>query len=382
MIKKIACVFITLDNSHLSKDIGQIGNFFAELDSDVKPVLVCCNDNSFPSLKTEAKNQSIHVVENKGRVLFFEIGILQYFMKEAKKIDFLHIQQLNKANIYYALFYKLINPKGKLLLKLDMHIPDLKKRMFYSKKKMFNSIHKFYEKKMLRKTDLIAADSTDLIDAFAEEYEGTENKLVLLSHNLNDKFLDESFPNKRSFEEKENIILTTGRIGAFDKNYEMLLETIPLLNLEDWKVVFVGKIHNDFDKKVEQLIFEHPHLSEKIELTGNIDDRLELYEHYNRSKVFCLTSVLESFGVAYIEALYFGNYVIGTDGMSSFDYISGNQSFGHKVRVNNREELATCLNDIIQGEKDISGAGIKANKHVAEHFYWSKNIQALKKITD
>lgn len=379
MKKTFVCIFSGLDNAHLTKDIGQIGNAFSEL-ADVESSIVCYGNKEYPTLKTETKNQSIVRIEDKGRILFFEKAILRYLRKQAKNIDILHVQQLNKADIYQVLLYKYLNPNGKILLKQDMHIPDLEKGIRYSRKGIFNSFHKYFEKKAHRKIDLIAVDSDDLLKAYGKEYPDTQDKLVVLSHNLNDHYLKEHFPVRKSFQEKENIILTTGRIGAADKNYEMLLATLPLLDLQDWKVFLVGEIHNDFDKRIDQLIIDHPQLKDKVFYTGQIDERTALYEFYNRAKVFCLTSVLESFGVSFIEALFFNNYIVGTTGMSSFDYISNQGALGEKVKVNDNQELANRLNHLMRNENIVAEMGEKAHQHVAEHFFLSTNIRVLKRL--
>jgi len=379
MKKKFVCIFPGLDNAHLTKDIGQIGNAFSELEN-VQSSIVCYGNKDYPTLKTETKNQSIIRIKDKGRILFFEKAILRYLRKEAKRIDILHVQQLNKANIYQVLLYKFLNPKGKIFLKQDMHIPDLEKGIRYSRKQIFNLFHKFFEKKAHQKIDLIAVDSNDLLKAYAKEYPVTGQKLVVLSHNLNDTYLKEHFSVRKSFQEKENIILTTGRIGAADKNYEMLLATLPLLDLEDWKVYLVGEIHNDFNQKIDQLIIDHPRLKDRVFYTGQIDERVELYEYYNRAKIFCLTSVLESFGVSFIEALFFNNYILGTTGMSSFDYISNQGILGEKVTVNDIHALADSLNHLMRNESIIEELGEKAHSHVAAHFFLSENIKVLKRL--
>lgn len=381
MKKSFVCIFPGLDNAHLTKDIGQIGNAFSEM-ADIQPSIICYGDKEYTTLKTETKNQLILRIEDKGRVLFFEKAILRYLRNEAKNIDILHVQQLNKADIYQVLLYKFLNPKGKILLKQDMHIPDLEKGIRFSRKGLFNSLHKFFEKKAHRKIDLIAVDSNDLLKAYGKEYPETKDKLVVLSHNLNDVYIKEHFPVRKSFQEKENIILTTGRIGAADKNYEMLLDTLPLLDLQDWKVYLVGEIHNDFDQKIDQLIIDNPHLKNKVFYTGQIDERVALYEYYNRAKLFCLTSVLESFGVSFIEALFFNNYIVGTTGMSSFDYISNQGKLGEKVEVNDTKELAKRFNYLMQNENIIEEMGEEAHQHVSEHFFLSTNIQVLKRLLD
>src|SRR5690606_17243301 len=44
------------------------------------------------------------------------------------------------------------------------------------------------------------------------------------------------------FKGKENIIITVGRIGTYQKNNQMMLEALSGLNLQDWKIYFIGPI--------------------------------------------------------------------------------------------------------------------------------------------
>ena len=205
-----------------------------------------------------------------------------------------------------------------------------------------------------------------------------KNKAFLLTNGVNDEFLKINFPQIKPFSEKENIILSVGRIGAKDKNYEMLLNSFVLAEVNDWQLVLVGPVENGFDEKVKMAIEKNPLLKEKIILTGAIEDRVLLYEYYNRSKIFCLTSPFESFGIAFVEAMYFGNYVIGTENMSSFDYISNYSELGSRVSVNDKETLSSQINKVINHPEIMEEVYQKAQQQVAEKFYWSgiiKNLQ-------
>ena len=85
----------------------------------------------------------------------------------------------------------------------------------------------------------------------------------------------------KTLEEKENIILTVGRLGTEAKNTELLLETLKEIDLKDWKVYLVGSIDKRFVNYKENFFKENPSLIDKIIFTGEIKDRKELYKYYN-----------------------------------------------------------------------------------------------------
>ena len=272
------------------------------------------------------------------------------------------------------------NKKGKIYLKMDVYNETLKQEIIYSKKWIFQKFHKLKEQSFLKKIAVVSAENPISLDLLKQRFPILENKAILVTNGINVDFISKAFPQPKSFEEKENIILSVGRIGAEEKNYKMLMDSILGCDLNDWKLVLVGPIENNFDSYVEQKIKEHPHLKGKIELVGNVEDRVALYQYYNRSKIFCLTSPFESFGIAFIEAMYFGNYIIGTDGMSSFDYISNDLELGSRVSVNDEEALTLQLNELIIHPEKMEETYSKVQQQVAEKFYWSEIIKNLEEV--
>jgi len=121
----------------------------------------------------------------------------------------------------------------------------------------------------------------------------------------------------------------------------------------------------------------HPEHADKIELVGSVDDRKTLYEYYNRSKVFCLTSPFESFGIAYAEAMYFGNYIVGNDGHSSFDLLSNDGQLGSKVAKNNVEELIVELELMMNDQNKLELLQKQIEDRARTHFSWRIIIEDL-----
>ena len=108
--------------------------------------------------------------------------------------------------------------------------------------------------------------------------------------------------------------------------------------------------------------------------TGNIDNKRKLYDFYNRSKIFCLTSRDESFGLVYTEALAYGNYILSTD-VGAVNDITDNQKYGRIFE--NAEGLAKNLLKLISNENVIY-ENYKQSVLFAESFFdWNNIIDKL-----
>lgn len=118
------------------------------------------------------------------------------------------------------------------------------------------------------------------------------------------------------FEEKENIILTVGRLGTVQKNTLLLLYayalTFPNLK-EPWDLVMVGSVSPEFQADYDDFCDRFPPLAPHIHLTGNIADKQTLHQYYKRAKIFALSSRFEGGSPnVFSEAAIFGCTVITT----------------------------------------------------------------------
>jgi glycosyltransferase involved in cell wall biosynthesis len=335
-------------------------------------------DESYPHTKGEVDGIEMEFLENKGKNFFWEKAVVDYLKKNAPKIDVLNLYHFEKDSFIYGNVYKKYHPKGILYLKMDAYNEAFKNGKKHHTKKWYKQFFfKKLEADFIKNVDLISIENTTGYEWVKKAYPELSGKLFYLPNGINDWFLTKHFPKIKTFDEKENIILTVGRIGLEVKNNEMLLETIPQLNLDHWKVYFVGPIADRFRPKIDAFYKMHPQLKEKVIFTGEINDRTELYEFYNRSKIFCLTSPFESFGMAFIEAMYFGNYLLGTTGMSAFKDITDNFEFGDWVEVNKVSLLAEKMNFLIKNEAILRDKQPKIAEFCKKHFSWSSLITNL-----
>ena len=208
------------------------------------------------------------------------------------------------------------------------------------------------------------------------EYAGitSKGKTIYLPNGYDNLFIEKNFKIKE-FEEKENIILTVGRLGTKEKNTELLLESLKEIDLKDWKVILIGSETEELLKYKEKYFKENPKLKEKIIFTGEIKDRKVLYEYYNKSKVFVLPSKWESFGIVMVEAMAFGNYVITSNTCAAND-ITNHNTIGEIIEIDSKIELEDSLKEVVNGNIDLEQKYNKTLEHV-KNFKYEELIKKL-----
>ena len=344
---RFVTLFTDTENFHLVKDVGQIPYFMFKTKEYDGELVAYQNNLDYPYLRNEVNGLKLTFIPNKGRVVYFEKSVIQYLLKESKSIDVLNLFHFKRDNIIYLLIYKLLNPRGKSYIKLDMDILFFKKynSFFFSNYLLKNYLLKGLCKWIFALTDLFSVETEDARDYLVQVYPELKNKLICIPNGIDSEHLNKEIRTK-TFVEKENIIITVGRIGTIQKNTELFLEALKMTDLNDWKVYIIGPIEECFKEYIRVFFGENPDLENKIIFQGNITDRKELFEWYNKSKVFCLSSRWEGFPIAFAEALYFGNYII-TSPVSSAKHITNHGQYGTIAKAD-VEEFSKALQDCIK----------------------------------
>lgn len=164
----------------------------------------------------------------------------------------------------------------------------------------------------------------------------------------------------RSWKEKENIMISVGRIGNHQKNTDMLLDALSMVNLKDWKVYLIGPITENFEvgrpskykQKIDDFFVKNPHLNGKVIFTGMIYDQKVLFDYYLRAKVYLSSARHEGFANVYSQAAACGCYIISTD-VGGAKTASNNWKFGMKIKQEDAEGLAEAMQKVINDVKSV-----------------------------
>lgn len=384
--KKLVLLFTIKEfyNVYLYKDVGLVPYYLSknyELETDI----IYSNKKKIEVME---KFRNIKLKElkyyNFGKVIkkidkfkiFENISFYNYLLRESKRIDYLMFFHLGVDKVFLILLYKFLNKKGKTYLKFDITIDSIK---FYNQnfKNIFRKMQKKILKNILKKVDLISCETKECFDEILINglcNFDISNKLIYIPNGFDEDYLTENDIKVKKFEEKENIMITVGRIGTEQKNNEMLLNVINKIDLKDWKIYIIGSYTEEFKEYYDDFIKNNPDKKDKVILVGNIEDKNLLFDYYNRAKVFLLTSRWGSFELVLNEALRFGGYIITTDVGAAKD-ITNNGEIGVVIEIENEEQYKNEILKVINEKINLEEKYNQSLEWSEEKFLWDSVIK-------
>jgi len=292
------------------------------------------------------------------RILFLFPLILYVFKNRKTNTHYLlfHTTENSFALIF---FIKLFNPHAKIWLKLDANLEGLKnfldninKKNTFKEKLLFTRY-----RHLLSKIDLISTETQCTYDILKEDSFFNTLNIHIIPNGI-----EKNTANKEI--DKQKIIISVARYGTYQKNTELLLNVLSRLELKDWQVFLIGPIETaeqNFQSKIDVFFENFPELKQKINFIGNINDKQIINNYYEKAQVFVLPSRFESFGIATLEALSYGDFVILTDVGAARDFIT-NDEVGYilpESEQNKQNEeiientLVNKLQEIIDGKMNV-----------------------------
>lgn len=351
--KRLTLLWRKLNTLELGKDVvlvpyylGQALGFQTE---------ICCgyDDDIIPQINNTQKEDLKFTRLNLGHNPFARIPIyIKYLAHHASGIDFLMCFHWRLETFINILFYKLFNKNGIIYVKLDTEHGkewDLSRCSFFGK-----IIRKTLYTSCLKRVDILSCETSQPFHSLTHNKDfGSilRKKLVLMPNAFDEKQLKASAITERSYQQKENLMITVGRLGTHQKNTEMLLNALGNTDLKDWKFCLIGPIEEKFRSIIEQFYEKYPIKKSQVYFIGKIDDKKELWEWYNKSKVFVSTSRWESYGLVLIEAKRFKNYMVCTSVGAAEDLLE-QEKYGSLIEQENDNDLKKILSQIINGELD------------------------------
>jgi glycosyltransferase involved in cell wall biosynthesis len=153
---------------------------------------------------------------------------------------------------------------------------------------------------MFRFADGVVLQTKQSMNFFPKK---VQQKSVIMSNPLNPAFL-----NKRYVGERENVIVTVGRLDE-NKNQAMLIHAFSHIATEFPNIKLVIYGDGECKEKLEDLV-RLKNLMDRVTLPGSITD---VPEHIYNARIFALTSNTEGMPNTIIEAMALGLPVISTD---------------------------------------------------------------------
>ncbi|MEQ1308514.1 glycosyltransferase [Acinetobacter bereziniae] len=359
--KNFICIFPQGENIHLIKDVGMIP-FVLGKEGYYNTTIAFYEDQiNLPYLRNEVNGLNYERIP---RLFKYEsINILLFLIKNLSKYNIVMFFHGGKGKIFNVLFFKLITLKRmKFYFKLDMDSSEINNN--FNKKSIRFKLTKVFSSYI----DLLTVESIKMNDFLNKES-------FYRTKYLPNGYLEEVVNKVDSETEKENIIITVGRLGTNQKDTETFLKALAKLDLKDWKVKLIGPIAESFQYVIKSFFEENPHLKEKVIFMGNISDRQELKSLYSKAKIFTLTSRNEGFPLVFPEAIANGCYIVTTDLAPAYD-ITNNGEYGRLFTIGNDRQLAIILQEVIDGKIDLPDKE-KIRAYAKKNFDWNAIAQKL-----
>lgn len=357
MKKNLTLLFNNFEKEHLGKDVFLVPYYLGKhYNYNVTIVFPKTRTNiNIPSSIDNVNLKSIQCIGNSKNELIADLNLLVYLILNAKKIDCLMRFHSTHMTALIVCIYKLLKHSGKVYVKMDINPLQINldyKQGLSPLKKLSSIIYKYYTKSI----NVISCETSLVYNKLKQAdsfHYNFKNKLVLMPNGFDEAKLAKTKLKEKSFSEKENIIITVGRLGDKSKNTELLLTALKSLNLKNWKVFFIGPIQESLKEKIDAFYKHYPEKKENVIFTGSIYDKEKLWTYYNRSKVFVLTSRWESYALVLNEAKRFKNYIISTDVGAASDLIEGGK-YGKIIPQDSDIDLINTLDGIINNRININ----------------------------
>lgn len=203
----------------------------------------------------------------------------EYIRTHARDIDLLLLRGCYETNFEVAYAYKEYNPEGKIYVGLDansfwMDKIDWEEPAF---------------QKFMNCCDVIATSGKAVRDYLNLKWPW---KIVHIPNGYYDFGKRWISP---PYAQKENIILTVGRLGTQQKATHIMLNAFAQVaeKLPEWRLRLAGTIEPAFQPWLENYFKRYPALRKQIEFIGSIKERDWLYAEFQRAKIFTMSSVME-----------------------------------------------------------------------------------------
>lgn len=343
-MKKFSTIFTNYESIHLTKDVGMIPMAFSQVEGYAKSIIYYWDRGIDTDEKTSEEYRS-YVDLSPIRAKFK----LFYVLKLLLKLKFDNVTLVNLYHLSFESYSLILILKSlgfKVILKLDLDSHNLK---ILQKKSANFSIVNSIKKNILNICDCVTLENHDLY-----------MQVKLLFPNVNLIYLPNgilketvpSFVEPRDYSKRDKLIISVGRIGAYQKNHELLLEALTQLKcIGDWKILLIGPYEKSFRLKFDFFLEQNPLFSNVVEMTGN-KSRNELFNIYSKSRVFLMTSRHEGFSLALLEAAFMGCYIVSTD-VGGATEVTDSGRLGTLIKQGDAKDLAQKLQQIIDSDASI-----------------------------
>lgn len=286
-------------NVELIKDCGLIP-YLLYKNHNCSVSMVGAKGEEYPYLEKYVNGLEMEFLEN-GSIT----TKLEYIKEHAKQIDCLILRGCYSSNFSVALFYKKLNPAGRIYVGLDANSNWMDRIPWYKPEFI----------QFMDSCDIIATSCRAMQKYLNEKWPWNIRLIPNGYYNITQNH------EPPKFEEKDNLILTVGRLGTSQKATNILLEAFAAASelIPDWTLQLVGNIETSFQGYLEDYFMRYPYMKDKILISGSVSNQDILSNLYKKAKIFALSSTLEGGTPNVISQALHAGCVIATTKIDAYE---------------------------------------------------------------
>lgn len=360
-MKKFITIFPECEKVHLKKDVGMLP-YSLSMYTDYSCGIVTYKKNEFTTDDIHKYN-IVQIQKKKNDTIDF----FDFILHNGKSISVLNLYHItSRRNLWWILAYRIVNPKGKVYIKLDadyrmIDMVDMHPRTLKRKIKKFT---------LTKMVDLYTVESIKMYRILKTKW-GINLRIL-----PNGVFREHRIPPAVT-DRKENIFLTVGRLGTEQKATEDLLEAFRRIkDKTDWRLVLVGTVDEKFERIKDRYFAENQDLIDRVVFTGPIEDETALTNIYMKAKVFVLPSKWESFGLVLLEAVECGDYLVLSDQIPSSEDVGRDGKYATVVSYHDILALSEAM--LVSTKRNINDEELsEMNNWIYDKFSWRTIVKKL-----
>ena len=306
-------------------------------------------------------NVSIHKTKNqtiKNKIDVFKniiVNLIQYIKKvKTENPDVIISTRIQPYGIMSVISKLFLKPK----VILQVHGTEIEGRF---KKGWRKILFKF----IFNNSDQVWANSKNTIERLIE-FGVKSNKIKLVYPFLTSDITNITFSEPTKKDSSKLRIFTAGSLYP-RKGIDLVLNALSSIKNLSWEYIIAGKAIRGYEGYYERMALDL-NVSNKVKFLGQIE-REDVWWNMEKADVFVLTSReipndIESFGIVYIEAQYFGTPCIGTKTGGIPEAIGKG---GYLIENENIGQLEKHLKNFMT-KKDLSKISYLGKKRVRNNF--------------
>lgn len=315
-------------------------------------------------------------------------GIIRFLISHGRKISILNLFHFSWQSLLFATIYKKLNPRGFVYLKMDSSrysgIYEWERNFEESQVTLSGpgsrvSLREKIKNRLIKKhftdnVDLWSVEDNYTNLVYQKQFTFMRGKLITV-YNGHTADLPGA-EDVRAFDDKEDIILSAGRLGAYQKGTELLLEAFRIVSdSNNFELHLAGPAEAGFENTIERYFENNPQLKSRVFLHGNLE-RSGLFRLYNRSKILCMPSRFEGMAVVFPEAMYYRNAVLTTPYVSPAGIIKDFR-LGLVTESAEPSQLADNLMLLIRDRRLLRSLADNAHEFALREFNWDNIVRDL-----